>query len=95
MRPISAWAGLETSTTSMMLKYICELGYGRIACILVASYYILSNPVLAAILYYTSVILDEFDGRAARRLKQGWSSYMVFNHLVCFKQMNLMNKLSQ
>ena len=45
-------------------------GYARIVLALASFYLMLSNPWLAVSLYLTSVILDEFDGRAARKYNQ-------------------------
>ena len=45
-------------------------GYVRIALIFLSFYVMLTHPWLACSAYFLSVLLDELDGTAARRLNQ-------------------------
>ncbi len=47
------------------------LGYGRIILLLAAMYFMSTHYLTASVLYMTSSLLDEFDGRAARKFNQG------------------------
>ena len=65
------WSGTHSS---VLLRIYCvrATGYARIVSAISAFYFMQSNPHLAAILYGLSVLGDEFDGFAARRLNQSW-----------------------
>ena len=46
------------------------IGYARIVLALLATYFAPSNPFLCVTTYFTSIVLDAFDGHAARILNQ-------------------------
>ena len=57
-------------------NYLCSYihcflsDYVRIITLIISFYYMLNTPTYAALFYLLSTFLDEFDGIAARKLKQ-------------------------
>ena len=62
-----------------MYSLIYIVGYVRLVCLFIALMIMNGlvgdeNPGLAVAFYMASVLLDEVDGMAARKFKQGWYS---------------------
>lgn len=63
---------------NIFLFYPNLIGYARILLAIISFIAIKKYPITACLCYFTSALLDAFDGFLARKFKQGNNPFFIF-----------------